>query len=213
MNRHIAVPNGEKISFNQEGTLNVPDTPIIPYIEGDGIGVDITPVMKRVVDAAVEKAYGGRRRISWMEIYAGEKALKVYGDDAWLPQETLDAVREFHPPVSHHIRPDKHAGGKPVVPLPSLGQVDRQQTPVAQRRRKRQSRACGLRIGIVTTDPVVAVRCHRNHVAGSRRRTRRQRRAEYNTSQGECRAKDSEEIVHRHASHYAVYYCYSQIAS
>jgi len=95
MNRHIAVPNGEKISFNQEGTLNVPDTPIIPYIEGDGIGVDITPVMKRVVDAAVEKAYGGRRRISWMEIYAGEKALKVYGDDAWLPQETLDAVREF----------------------------------------------------------------------------------------------------------------------
>ncbi len=95
MNRHIAVPNGEKISFNQEGTLNVPDTPIIPYIEGDGIGVDITPVMKRVVDAAVEKAYGDRRRISWMEIYAGEKALKVYGDDAWLPQETLDAVREF----------------------------------------------------------------------------------------------------------------------
>ncbi len=95
MNRHIAVPNGEKISFNQEGTLNVPDTPIIPYIEGDGIGVDITPVMKRVVDAAVKKAYGDRRRISWMEIYAGEKALKVYGDDAWLPQETLDAVREF----------------------------------------------------------------------------------------------------------------------
>ena len=95
MNRHIAVPNGEKISFNQDGTLNVPDSPIIPYIEGDGIGVDITPVMKRVVDAAVEKAYGGRRRIAWMEIYAGEKALKVYGDDAWLPQETLDAVREF----------------------------------------------------------------------------------------------------------------------
>ena len=95
MNRHIAVPNGEKISFNQDGTLNVPDSPIIPYIEGDGIGVDITPVMKRVVDAAVEKAYGGRRRIAWMEIYAGEKALEVYGDDAWLPKETLDAVREF----------------------------------------------------------------------------------------------------------------------
>ena len=95
MNRHITVPYGEKIRVNQDHTLNVPDVPIIPYIEGDGIGVDITPVMKRVVDAAVEKAYGGRRRISWMEIYAGEKALKVYGDNAWLPQETLDAVREY----------------------------------------------------------------------------------------------------------------------
>ena len=95
MNRHITVPHGEKITVNQGHTLNVPDVPIIPYIEGDGIGVDITPVMKRVVDAAVEKAYGGRRRISWMEIYAGEKALKVYGDNAWLPQETLDAVREY----------------------------------------------------------------------------------------------------------------------
>ncbi len=95
MNRHITVPHGEKISVNQDYTLNVPDVPIIPCIEGDGIGADITPVMKRVVDAAVEKAYGGRRRISWMEIYAGEKALKVYGDDAWLPQETLDAVREY----------------------------------------------------------------------------------------------------------------------
>ena len=95
MNRHITVPHGEKISVNQDHTLNVPDVPIIPCIEGDGIGADITPVMKRVVDAAVEKAYGGRRRISWMEIYAGEKALKVYGDDAWLPQETLDAVREY----------------------------------------------------------------------------------------------------------------------
>jgi len=72
-----------------------PDNPIIPFIEGDGIGVDITPVMRAVVDAAVEKAYGGRRRIHWMEIYAGEKSTRLYGPDAWLPQETLDAVREY----------------------------------------------------------------------------------------------------------------------
>ena len=72
-----------------------PDNPIIPFIEGDGIGVDITPVMRAVVDAAVEKAYGGRRRIHWMEIYAGEKSTRLYGPDAWLPRETLDAVREY----------------------------------------------------------------------------------------------------------------------
>ena len=72
-----------------------PDNPIIPFIEGDGIGVDITPVMRAVVDAAVEKAYAGQRRIRWMEIYAGEKSTRLYGPDVWLPQETLDAVREF----------------------------------------------------------------------------------------------------------------------
>jgi isocitrate dehydrogenase len=72
-----------------------PDNPIIPFIEGDGIGVDITPVMRAVVDAAVEKAYGGGRRIHWMEIYAGEKSTRLYGPDVWLPQETLDAVREY----------------------------------------------------------------------------------------------------------------------
>ena len=74
---------------------SVPDNPIIPFIEGDGIGVDITPVMRAVVDAAVEKAYGGQRRIHWLEIYAGEKSTRLYGPDVWLPQETLDAVREY----------------------------------------------------------------------------------------------------------------------
>lgn len=92
----IKVPTtGEKITVNADHSLNVPNNPIIPYVEGDGIGVDITPVMKKVVDAAVEKAYGGKRKISWMEIYAGEKSTKVYGDDVWLPDETLDAMREY----------------------------------------------------------------------------------------------------------------------
>ena len=94
--QHIAVPaDGEKITVNEDSTLNIPDNPIIPYIEGDGIGVDITPVMRKVVDAAVAKAYGGRRRIAWMEIYSGEKSLEVYGADEWLPAETLAAMREF----------------------------------------------------------------------------------------------------------------------
>ena len=94
--QHIAVPaDGEKITVNDDNTLNVPDHPIIPYIEGDGIGIDITPVMLKVVDAAVAKAYGGRRRIAWMEIYSGEKSLAVYGADEWLPAETLEAMREF----------------------------------------------------------------------------------------------------------------------
>lgn len=92
----IHVPTmGEKITVNEDFSLNVPNKPIIPYIEGDGIGVDITPVMKKVVDAAVKKSYGDKRQIQWMEIYAGEKATKVYGSDTWLPAETLDAVREF----------------------------------------------------------------------------------------------------------------------
>lgn len=86
---------GEKITIDAGYSLQVPDHPIIPYIEGDGIGIDITPVMKKVVDAAVERAYGGRRRIRWMEIYAGGKATHIYGEDVWLPQDTLDAVREF----------------------------------------------------------------------------------------------------------------------
>ena len=94
--QHIQVPaDGEKITVNADNSLNIPDNPIIPFIEGDGIGVDITPVMMRVVDAAVEKAYGGKRRIAWMEIYSGEKSLEVYGEDQWLPQETLEAMREF----------------------------------------------------------------------------------------------------------------------
>lgn len=94
--QHIQVPTtGHKITVNADLSLNVPDHPIIPFIEGDGIGVDITPVMKKVVFAAVEKAYDASRRIEWMEIYAGEKALSVYGDDIWLPQETIEAMRDF----------------------------------------------------------------------------------------------------------------------
>src|SRR6478672_4133633 len=90
MYKHIVVPQiGEKITVNADYSLTVPDQPIIPYIEGDGTGVDITPVMIDVVDAAVAKAYGGKRKISWMEIYAGEKSTRVYGADVWLPDETL----------------------------------------------------------------------------------------------------------------------------
>jgi len=92
----IQVPaSGDKITVNADNTLTVPSNPIIPYIEGDGIGVDISPVMIKVVDAAVEKAYGGQRKISWMEIYAGEKATQVYDQDTWLPKETLEAVRDY----------------------------------------------------------------------------------------------------------------------
>jgi isocitrate dehydrogenase len=92
----IEVPaQGERIGVNADFSLSVPDVPIVPFIEGDGIGVDITPVMKRVVDAAVQKAYGGRRRIAWMEVYAGEKANRIYGQDVWLPEETLEAVKDF----------------------------------------------------------------------------------------------------------------------
>ena len=92
----IQVPaDGEKITVNDDNSLNVPNNPIIPFIEGDGIGVDVSPVMKHVVDAAVEKAYGGERNIVWMEIYAGEKANNLYGGDTWLPEETFDAVKEF----------------------------------------------------------------------------------------------------------------------
>ncbi len=96
MYQHIKVPvDGEKIQVNDDFSLNVPDHPIIPFIEGDGIGVDITPVMKKVVDSAVKKAYGGQREISWMEIFAGEKSTKIYGDDVWLPDETLVAAKEY----------------------------------------------------------------------------------------------------------------------
>ncbi|HEV2212075.1 MAG TPA: isocitrate/isopropylmalate family dehydrogenase, partial [Gammaproteobacteria bacterium] len=86
---------GEKIRINPDSTLSIPDQPIIPFIEGDGIGVDITPVMKKVVDAAVQKSYGNKRRIHWMEVYAGEKAVKLYGKDAYLPDESLHALREY----------------------------------------------------------------------------------------------------------------------
>jgi isocitrate dehydrogenase len=92
--KHIVVPqDGTRITINPDTTLNVPDNPIIPFIEGDGIGVDVTPAMRRVVDAAVDKAYRGSRRICWMEIYSGEKANALYGQ--WLPEQTLEALREF----------------------------------------------------------------------------------------------------------------------
>ncbi|TGG95658.1 NADP-dependent isocitrate dehydrogenase [Natronospirillum operosum] len=92
----IQVPSeGTKISVGANGALNVPNDPIIPYIEGDGIGVDVTPPMMAVLDAAVEKAYGGKRKIVWMEVYAGEKAVSVYGDDTWLPEETLEALKDY----------------------------------------------------------------------------------------------------------------------
>ncbi|MBK8569285.1 MAG: NADP-dependent isocitrate dehydrogenase [Nitrosomonadales bacterium] len=94
MTQHIKVPSqGQKITVNKDYTLNVPDQPIIPFIEGDGTGVDITPVMRRVVDEAVTKAYNGKRQIVWMEVYAGEKAVNTYGNDTWLPDETVEAVR------------------------------------------------------------------------------------------------------------------------
>jgi isocitrate dehydrogenase len=94
--KHIKVPaSGEKIRVNKDFSLSVPDNPVIPYIEGDGTGVDITPVMIKVVDAAVRKAYGGKKKIVWMEMYAGEKSCKVYGENVWLPDETLAAAREY----------------------------------------------------------------------------------------------------------------------
>ena len=94
--QHIQVPtSGEKITVNQDGSLNVPNNPIIPFIEGDGIGVDITPPMIDVVNAAVEKAYGGSKSISWMEVFCGEKSVATYGADEWLPEETLDAFKEY----------------------------------------------------------------------------------------------------------------------
>jgi len=96
MFEHIKIPaEGEKISVNADYSLTVPANPIVSFIEGDGTGVDITPVMIKVVDAAVAKAYGGRRKIAWMELYAGEKATRVYGPDVWLPEETLTALREY----------------------------------------------------------------------------------------------------------------------
>jgi isocitrate dehydrogenase len=94
--QHIKAPkDGAKITVDSENNLNVPVNPIIPYIEGDGTGADITPVMIKVVDQAVEKVYSGKRKIHWMEIYAGEKATKIYGENEWLPKETIDAVRDY----------------------------------------------------------------------------------------------------------------------
>ena len=91
----LAIGSGEKITVNADNTLNVPNQPIIPFIEGDGIGADITPPMIKVVDAAVSKAYGSARKISWMEVYAGEKSTKIYGSNTWLPDETMKALKEY----------------------------------------------------------------------------------------------------------------------
>ncbi len=96
MYQHIKVPStGEKITVNKDFSLKVPANPIIPYIEGDGTGVDITPVMRKVVDSAVNKVYGAKRKIVWMEMFAGDKSCKVYGENVWLPEETLKASKEF----------------------------------------------------------------------------------------------------------------------
>ena len=94
--KNIITPKaGEKISFDKNGKINVPDNPIIPLIEGDGIGTDISPATIKVVDHAVKTAYGDKRKIEWMEIYCGEKSVKTYGDDVWMPDETIAAIKEF----------------------------------------------------------------------------------------------------------------------
>ncbi len=94
--QHIQVPaQGQQITVNADMSLNVPDQPIIPFIEGDGVGQDVTPVMRQVVDAAVAKVYGGKRQIHWMEVYAGEKSTRIYGPDVWLPEETIQVLRDF----------------------------------------------------------------------------------------------------------------------
>lgn len=94
-NKIVVPADGDKITVNSDLSLNVPSRPIIPYIEGDGIGVDVTPVMRNVVDAAVRKSYGNERSIAWMEVYCGEKSNRMYGDGQWLPEETLEVIREF----------------------------------------------------------------------------------------------------------------------
>jgi len=96
MSQHVQVPEGgQKITVNADFSLNVPHHPIIPFIEGDGVGLDVTPVMLKVVDAAVAKVYGGARKIHWMEVFAGEKSTRVYGPDQWLPAETVQAVKDY----------------------------------------------------------------------------------------------------------------------
>lgn len=96
MQHKVATANGQAITLNQDGSLNVPNNPIIPFIEGDGIGIDVTPAMRLVIDAAVSKAYGTARKIDWLEIYAGEKANQIYGENTWLPAETLNAIKQYH---------------------------------------------------------------------------------------------------------------------
>jgi isocitrate dehydrogenase len=92
---HIDIPDGDVITINGDHSLSVPDRPIIPFVEGDGIGIDVTPVMKSVVDAAVARAYNGKREIRWMQVYAGQRASEIYGGDVFLPEETVDAFRRY----------------------------------------------------------------------------------------------------------------------
>lgn len=93
----VVVPSdGSAIVIDDNGKLIVPDNPIVPFIRGDGIGADITPVMKKVVDAAVAKAYQGKKKIAWMEIYAGGRSVEVYGENTWLHDETFDFIRKYH---------------------------------------------------------------------------------------------------------------------
>lgn len=96
MQSQVNIPQGQKIQLDANGALIVPNNPIIPFIEGDGIGVDVTPAMRTVIDAAVEKAYQGQRKIAWMEIYAGSKANDIYGENTWLPDETMTFIRDYH---------------------------------------------------------------------------------------------------------------------
>jgi isocitrate dehydrogenase len=111
MYQHVKVPaSGSKITVNADLTLQVPDQPIIPFIEGDGVGQDITPVMIKVVDAAVAKAYGDKRKIHWMEVYAGEKSTKMYGSDVWLPEETLKILREYVISIKGPLSTPREAG-------------------------------------------------------------------------------------------------------
>ena len=113
MYQHVQIPSqGAKITVNADFSLNVPDQPIIAFIQGDGTGLDITPVMIKVVNAAVQKAYAGSKTIHWMEIFAGDKAAQLYGADVLLPQETLEIMREYvisikgplSAPTAGHIR-------------------------------------------------------------------------------------------------------------
>jgi len=116
--------DGDKITVNADLSLNVTNHPVIP-IEGDGIGSDITPVMMKVVNSAVQKAYSSKRSIVWMEVFCGEKATRIYGPDNWLPHETLEALRGI---LGQHQGPADYAGGRglPVAercPAPGSGPV------------------------------------------------------------------------------------------
>ena len=155
--KKIKVPKkGAKISI-ENGKINVPDNPIIPFIEGDGIGVDITPPMINVVNEAVKIAYKGKKKIEWMEVYCGEKATKVYTKDTWLPDETIDALKEFvvsikgplTTPVGGGIRSLKHSWSlERVPPGPSNGSLRASNAIERDRARGTHPRPSGRRRSI-----------------------------------------------------------------